>query len=106
MTGVTRWRAAESPMWLKFKLSGRELEWCLISPLPDRRALDIRSCDGRFVLRVVLNDDTAARRVFTGPVAVLGKEFPLGVTALDPPFLLHGGESVRHEIITTEFVRS
>ena len=93
-------------MWLKFKLSGRELEWCVVLPPPHGRALDIRSCDGEFVLRALLNGGPTEGRMFTGPGAVLGKEFPLGATALDPPFLLHGSENVRHEMITTEFVRS
>ena len=96
-------------MWQRFRIAGRNYEWCEVpAELPDDweavSYLDVRSCEGNVRIRALVSR-TRWNVPHTGPVAVMGSEFPPGVPAVDPPFLLDGCELVPHGIIHTELVR-
>lgn len=91
----------------EFTITGRRFYWREIAHRTGR-SIEVQS--GEFALRIsVSGPHPASPNVFLGPVAVIGSEFPLGVQALDPPFidtLARPWGRDRHNMIHDEVVKA
>lgn len=88
----------------QFILAGRRFTWSE-TPESQGRLVDVRSVDDHVVMRAGADGGGSAHG-WLGPVAVIGSEFPLGMPADDPPYLLAVRVRDRHGLIHTTLVRS